>query len=211
MWSDVNGKQITIKHYHNNVFRDGQNSLTSLLIIIFKGGLYMAAFVNPNKIQKTHYDIQPDPGLDLGHASSTRRPCRSTWCHCRAHAATVDLHATTESTQLLQPSSQWSTKSAQPPLYRCRHPHHVLCEYARVTDVERESTEGKEREKEQDLTDNLNVITVSHLGTTVDGGDCRWDVVSSPPRGIPMMVDWLVEVCIIWNQMVTETQDTRFI
>jgi hypothetical protein len=86
-------------------FRDGQNSLTSMLIIIFKGGLYMAAFVNPNKIQKTHYDIQLDPGLDLGHASSTRRPRRSARRHCRAHAATVDLHATTESTQLLQPSS----------------------------------------------------------------------------------------------------------
>jgi hypothetical protein len=54
---------------------------------------------------------------------------------------------------------------------------------------ERESTGGKEREKEHDLTDNLNVVTVSHLGTTVGGGDCRRDVVGSPPRGIPMMVD----------------------
>jgi hypothetical protein len=36
---------------------------------------------------------------------------------------------------------------------------------------------------------------------------CRWDVVGSPPRGIPLMVDWSVEVHVIRNWMVTETQD----
>jgi hypothetical protein len=40
---------------------------------------------------------------------------------------------------------------------------------------------------------------------------CRWNMVGSPPRGIPTMVDWSVEVRVIKNQIVTETQDRRFI
>jgi hypothetical protein len=32
-------------------------------------------------------------------------------------------------------------------------------------------------------------------------------MVGSPPRGIPMIVDWPIEVRVIRNRMVTETQD----
>jgi hypothetical protein len=141
-----------------------------MLIIISKGGSYMAAFVNPNKIQKTHYDIQPDPGLDLGHASSTRRRRQSARRHCQAHAATVDPHATTESTQLLQPSSQWSAKSAQPPLYHCCHPHHVLCEYARVTEVDRERVQEGRRGRGSRILPTISTsveVTIDEMWSAV--------------------------------------------
>jgi hypothetical protein len=39
------------------------------------------------------------------------------------------------------------------------------------------------------------------------GHHYRRNMVGSPPRGIPTMVDWLIEVRVIRKQMVTETQD----
>jgi hypothetical protein len=39
---------------------------------------------------------------------------------------------------------------------------------------------------------------------------CRLNIVDSPSRGMPTMIDCLVEVRVIRNRMVTETQDTKF-